>query len=117
MASVMGPDVLDTVPYRSHVLLIAEIPMSKGCELEGHPAAELDVPGEMRLLAVRLPRKGVATDVVRPAPTTPLRHDHRLIVIATREGLERLHERAGVPESAAETVSPPGMGISPHISG
>ena len=116
-ASVMGPDVLDTVPYRDHVLLIAEIPMTKGCELERRPASELNVPGQVRLLAVRLPRKGVATDVVRPAPTTPLRHDHHLIVIATREGLERLHVRAGVSDVARATPCESGMGTTPHATG
>ncbi|RPF21043.1 NAD-binding protein [Myceligenerans xiligouense] len=97
-ASVMGPDVLDTVPFRDRVLLVAEVPMHAHCELEQRPAREVDVPGEVRLLAARRRQKGFATDVYWPAPTTPLPHNHHLIVIATRTGLERLRARTAGPD-------------------
>ncbi|MBE1876819.1 NAD-binding protein [Myceligenerans pegani] len=97
-ASVMGPDVLDTVPFRDRVLLVAEVPMHARCELEHRPARDVDVPGQVRLLAVRRPEKGFTTDVFRPATTNPLQHNHHLIVIATRTGLERLRARTARPE-------------------
>ncbi|MBO0610642.1 NAD-binding protein [Myceligenerans salitolerans] len=96
-ASVMGPDVLDTVPFKDRVLLVAEVPMRAHCELEHRPAQEVDVPGEARLLAVRRPEKGFVSDVYRPAATNPLQHNHHLIVIATRSGLERLRARTAAP--------------------
>jgi Trk K+ transport system NAD-binding subunit len=100
-ASVMGPDVLDTVPFRERVLLVAEVPMHARCELEHREARDVDVPGEVRLLAVRRPEKGFVTDVFRPAPTNPLQHNHHLIVIATRTGLERLRARTAEPDPAS----------------
>ncbi|MBL0885672.1 NAD-binding protein [Myceligenerans indicum] len=98
-ASVMGPDVLDTVPFRERVLLVAEVPMHARCELEHRQAREVDIPGEVRLLAVRRPQRGFETDVFRPAATNPLQHNHHLIVIATRTGLERLRARTAGPEA------------------
>lgn len=102
-ASMMGPDVLDTVPFQDRVLLVAEVPMHARCELEQRPAREVDVPGEVRLLAVRRPQRGFATDLFRPAATNPLQHNHHLIVIATRTGLERLRARTAAPEPPEPT--------------
>ncbi|GAB3169921.1 NAD-binding protein [Myceligenerans halotolerans] len=97
-ASVMGPDVLDTVPFRDRVLLVAEVPMHARSELEYRPARDVDVPGEVRLLAVRRPERGFVTDVYQPAATNPLQHNTHLIVIATRTGLEHLRARTAAPE-------------------
>lgn len=104
-ASVMGPDILDTVPYRDRVLLIAEVPMHAHCDLEGRQARDVDVPGQVRLLTVRLSRKGRRTDVVRPVATYELRASHHLIVVATRTGLERLRARTAPPEDGTSVTS------------
>ena len=93
-ASVMGPEVLDTIPFRDRVLLVAEVPMHARSDLEGRPAVDVNRPGEVHLLAVRLPRKGFASDVVEaPSVGFVLHHNYHLIVIATRTGLERLQAR------------------------
>ncbi|WP_454857302.1 NAD-binding protein [Promicromonospora soli] len=93
-ASVMGPEVLDTVPFRDRVLLVAEVPMHAHAELESRPSVEVNVPGEVHLLALRLPRKHFGSDVVHdPSAGFPLHHNYHLIVIATRTGLERLQAR------------------------
>jgi Trk K+ transport system NAD-binding subunit len=97
-ASVMGPEVLDTVPFRDRVLLVAEVPMHARAPLEGRPAGEVNVPGEVHLLAIRLPRKGFASDIVQsPSDGFVLHHNYHLIVIATRTGLDRLQTRTAPP--------------------
>jgi Trk K+ transport system NAD-binding subunit len=93
-ASVMGPEVLDTVPFRDRVLLVAEVPMHAGAELENCRSVEVNVPGEVHLLALRLPRKHFESDIVHePSAGFRLQHNYHLIVIATRTGLERLQRR------------------------
>lgn len=93
-ASVMGPEVLDTVPFRDRVLLVAEVPMHAHAELENRPSVEVNVPGEVHLLALRLPRKHFGSDIVHdPSDGFPLHHNYHLIVIATRTGLEKLQAR------------------------
>lgn len=93
-ASVMGPEVLDTVPFRDRVLLVAEVPMHAHSELEGRRSVEVNVPGEVHLLALRLPRKQFESDIVHePSPGFELHHNYHLIVIATRTGLEKLQAR------------------------
>lgn len=97
-ASVMGPEVLDTVPFRDRVLLVAEVPMHARAQLEGRPAGEVNVPGEVHLLAIRLPRKGFASDIVQsPSDGFVLHHNYHLVVIATRTGLNRLQTRTAPP--------------------
>ncbi|GAB2469277.1 NAD-binding protein [Promicromonospora xylanilytica] len=100
-ASVTGPDVHDTVAFRDRVLLVAEVPMHAHAALERRPAREVDVPGEVRLVAVRLPHRSPGADVVlNPTPGFPLQHNYRLIVVATRSGLERLRGRTAHPQGA-----------------
>ena len=97
-ASVMGPEVLDTVPFRDRVLLVAEVPMHAKAELENKVAHDVSVPGEVHLLALRLPRKGFESDIVSdPSPGFLLHHNYHLIVIATRDGLTNLQARAAAP--------------------
>lgn len=106
-ASVTGPDVHDTVAFRDRVLLVAEVPMHAHADLEQRPAGEVDVPGEVRLVAVRLPHRGPGVDVVlNPGTAFPLQHNYRLIVVATRSGLERLRGRTANPRQAAPGEGP-----------
>lgn len=106
-ASVTGPDVHDTVAFRDRVLLIAEVPMHAHAALEQSPAREVDVPGEVRLVAIRLPHRGPGVDVVlNPMPAFPLQHNYRLIVVATRTGLERLRGRTADPRAAEPDDGP-----------
>ena len=106
-ASVMGPEVLDTVPFRDRVLLVAEVPMHRDAELEMQPAEKVNVPGEVQLLALRLPRKHFGSDLIhQPSRGFPLHHNYHLIVIATRTGLENLQARAAAP--GPETHPPRG---------
>ncbi len=81
--------------------------MHAHAELEHRPAREVDVPGEVRLVAVRLPHRGPGVDVVlNPTPAFPLQHDYRLIVVATRSGLEHLRGRTADPREARHDEDP-----------
>ena len=107
-ASVMGPEVLDTVPFRDRVLLVAELPMHAHSELENRPSIEVNVPGEVHLLALRLPRKHFGSDIVHaPSHGFPLHHNYHLIVIATRTGLENLQARTAPNDRGGQDGSEP----------
>jgi Trk K+ transport system NAD-binding subunit len=85
-AAMIGRSVLATIPVRRHVVLLAELPIGDGSELEHQTVAAVNRPGEVRVLAIR-----TAEQVLwRPAEGRPLRTTDRLIVAATRGGLSRL---------------------------
>jgi Trk K+ transport system NAD-binding subunit len=85
-AAMIGRSVLATIPVRRHVLLLAELPIGSGSELEHQTVAAVNRPGEVRVLAIR-----TAEQVLwRPAEGRPLRSTDRLIVAASRAGLSQL---------------------------
>jgi Trk K+ transport system NAD-binding subunit len=80
--------VLRTIPVGRHVLLIADLGVGAGSQLDGSPVEQVHQNGLVRVLAVQ--RAGDAA--VDWSPTGDLRlsaHD-RLFVIATRAGLSRV---------------------------
>ena len=87
-AAMMGRAVLDAIQVGRRVLLAAELPVGIGSELEGLPVAEINRPGESRLVAVRTGR-GTQTLWAPPRGRQLVRTD-RLLVVATRSGLGRL---------------------------
>ena len=87
-AAMMGRAVLDTIPVRRHVLLAAEFPVGAGSRLDGKLVSAVEVPREVRLLAVRTGR-GDQTLWSPPIGRKLVRTD-RLLVVATRSGLSRL---------------------------
>lgn len=102
-AAMMGRAVLDTIPVRRHVLLVAELPVGDGCALEDQFVTAVDEPREVRLLAVRTGR-GEQT-LWSPPHGRKLRRSDRILVVATRTGLGRLLVRTA-----------PVIGIGPRVT-
>jgi Trk K+ transport system NAD-binding subunit len=85
-AAMLGRQVIETIPVKRHVLLIAEVPVGAGSALEHKPASTVNRDHEVRLLAVRTS----ATVLWRPSGGRPLKQGERLLVITTRAGLSDL---------------------------
>jgi Trk K+ transport system NAD-binding subunit len=109
-AAMVGRAVLDTIPVRRHVLLVAELPIGAGCALEGRPVTAVDVAHEARLLAVRTGR-GDQTLWAPPHGRRLVRTD-RILVVATRRGLGRLLAQTG-PAPGRAPVRPLDVGELP----
>ena len=101
---MMGRVVLDTIPVRRHVLLVAELPIGAGSPLEGQPVTKVDEPNQAKLLAVRTGR-GAQTLWAPPHGRRLVRTD-RILVVATRTGLGHL---LAATRPAAESTRPPVM--------
>ncbi len=96
-AALMGRAVIDAIQVGRRVLLVAELPVGAGSQLEGQPVATIRRPGESRLLAVRTGRG--AQTLWGPAGGRQLARTDRILVVATRGGLGHLLTR-GAPGSA-----------------
>ncbi|MEV4760783.1 NAD-binding protein [Micromonospora sp. NPDC049559] len=95
-AAMMGREVLDTIPVGRRVLLVAELPVGAGSELEGRTCPEVSRPHRVRLIAVRT-RTGQTLWSLPPRRL--LVRTDRLLVVATRAGLADLLARtAGVAD-------------------
>ncbi|WP_179266348.1 NAD-binding protein [Asanoa hainanensis] len=90
-AALFGREVIDAIPVGRRVLLVAELPVGAGSDLEGRLCPEVDRPNEVRLVAVRTGRIGQTLWTV-PQRRRLVRTD-RLIVVATRAGLAGLLAR------------------------
>ncbi|MEV4533353.1 NAD-binding protein [Asanoa sp. NPDC049518] len=90
-AALFGREVIDAIPVGRRVLLVADIPVGAGSDLEGRLCPEVDRPTEVRLIAVRTGRIGQTLWTV-PERRRLVRTD-RLIVVATRAGLAGLLAR------------------------
>jgi Trk K+ transport system NAD-binding subunit len=94
-AAMVGREVIDTIPVGRRVLLVAELPVGPGSELEGRFCPEVSRPHEVRLIAVRT-RAGLTLWSL--PDRRPFVRGDRLLVVATRAGLAALLARtAGVP--------------------
>ncbi|MET7427012.1 NAD(P)-binding protein [Dactylosporangium sp. NPDC005555] len=98
-ASMVGSEVVDTIPVGRRVLLVAEVRVGARSQLEGSHFHEVSVPHELRLVAVQTGRPGLAEGVQtfwwpeRNRGRT-LDRGHTMVVVATRAGLVALLERA-----------------------
>jgi Trk K+ transport system NAD-binding subunit len=90
-AAMMERQVIGTIPVGRSVMLIADMPIGAGSELEGRPLREANLPGEARVLA--LGRRG------RPRFDWSLQDGYllipgdRLVVLATRSGIGHVRAR------------------------
>jgi Trk K+ transport system NAD-binding subunit len=105
-AAMTGREVLDTIPVRRRVLLVAELPVGAGCALEGAAVGALNRPHQARLLAIRTGR-GAQTLWAPPQGRKLVRTD-RLLVVATRQGLGRLLLETAPTWRASAPVPPDG---------
>ncbi|MBT8226432.1 MAG: potassium channel protein [Dactylosporangium sp.] len=97
-ATMMGRDVLGTIPIGRRVLLVAELPVGAGAQLDGLPCAEVNRSHKTRLIAVR-GRYGQT--LWNWPPRRALVRTERVLVVATRAGLVDLLART------AATLDPP----------
>jgi Trk K+ transport system NAD-binding subunit len=86
-AALMGREVLGTLSVYRHVVLIAEFVAEEGSDLVGRTLHEIEVPGEVRVIAVRS-RK--ARDYLwRPDHGRHISVGDTYVLLATRAGLGR----------------------------
>ncbi|MFI5906532.1 potassium channel family protein [Dactylosporangium sp. NPDC051541] len=103
-ASMVGSEVIDTIPVGRRVLLVAEVPVGAGSQLEGTYFRGVSTPGLARLVAVQTGRTGLGVGVQTFwAPEQnrwrTLDRTHTMVVVATRAGLVALLERAAGVEN------------------
>jgi Trk K+ transport system NAD-binding subunit len=93
--AMLEHQVQRTIPVGRHVLLIAEVPIEAGSELDGRPVQEVHEAGQARLIALgHHEMSGVDWEPHSGYLLAP--HD-RVIVIATRAGLGRVLARSTRP--------------------
>ncbi|GAA4621038.1 hypothetical protein GCM10023196_007340 [Actinoallomurus vinaceus] len=89
--------IIGVVPVGRTVLLVAEIVIAASSVIEGRPLAEVNVPGDMTVLAVAY-ESGQGFDWTWSADHVVERGD-RIVVIATRAGFSRLRADSAGPSS------------------
>jgi voltage-gated potassium channel Kch len=104
-AAMLEREVIGTVPVGRRVLLIAEVPVCAGSELDGATLADTGQAQEARVIALMIDhRRTVLWDL---SPQRRLAADDVLFVVTTRGGLAQLLLRAGPPGTLADPSSPP----------
>lgn len=99
-ASMVGSEVIDTIPVGRRVLLVAEVRVGARSQLEDRHFYEVNVANEIKLVAVQTGRSGFV-GVGEQTFWHPERNRgrtldraHTMVVVATRAGLVALLERA-----------------------
>ncbi|NUR71919.1 MAG: TrkA family potassium uptake protein [Hamadaea sp.] len=90
--ALMDREVIGTIPVERRVLLIAEVVVASGSDLDGGRIADADDPGALRVIAVN--EFGEPRPLWRPAPARRMRTNDRLTVVGTRAGLSALVRRS-----------------------
>ena len=90
-AALMGREVLGTLSVFRHVLLIAELRADEGTGLAGMNQHDIEDPGGVRVIAVRLARRPEDHLWNFADRTRRLLPGDRVVVAATRSGLARLN--------------------------
>ncbi|MFE2728544.1 NAD-binding protein [Kitasatospora sp. NPDC059327] len=93
-AALMGREVLGTLSVFRHVLLIAELRAEEGGALVGMNRHDLEDPGGVRVLAVRLAERPHLYTWNYADRTRRLGAGDRIVVAASRSGLARLNTTA-----------------------
>ncbi|GAA2747682.1 NAD-binding protein [Kitasatospora cinereorecta] len=89
-AALMGREVLGTLSVYRHVLLIAELAADEGSGLIGQDIGDIEGPGGVRVIAVRLARLPGEYLWNYADRARRLAAGDRVVVAATRAGLARL---------------------------
>ncbi|MGQ5262382.1 NAD-binding protein [Micromonospora sp. ZYX-F-536] len=109
-AAMMGREVIDTISVGRRVLLVAELPVGAGSEVEGSTCPQISRPREARVIAMRTGRVG---QTIWSLPQRrPLVRTDRLLVVATRAGLAALLARTA-PSSDPPPMSAGTVGGTP----
>ncbi len=94
-AAMMDRDVLATVPIGRRVLLIAEVSVGPGADLDGVTVASVNAPGKVSVIALHAhlePRPRW-----KPPGQQVISARDRLVVVATRAGLAETVDRSSNP--------------------
>jgi Trk K+ transport system NAD-binding subunit len=83
-AALMERSVIAAVPVGRRVLLIAEVRLSAGCELDGSTVSVIDRPGRCRVFGVA---GGHVDATTLPDPSRELHAGDVILIAATRAGL------------------------------
>lgn len=84
-AALMGREVQGTLSVHRHVVLISEFVAEEGSELVGRTLRDIEVPGEIRVIAVRSP---TARDYLwRPDHGRHIGPGDKYVLLTTRAGL------------------------------
>lgn len=89
--ALMDRDVIGTISVERRVLLVAEVFVTPGSPLEGSTIAAVDEPGSVRVIAVT--EFGEPRPLWRPPMVRRVRARDKLILVASRDGLSRLHHQ------------------------
>ncbi len=103
-AAMMERQVIGTIPVGRRVMLIADVPIAQGSELEGRPIRDAHQPGEARVLAVG--RRGGPHFDWEPQDGYMLVRGDRLIFLATRAGIGRVRARSIRPAEKTPVSRP-----------
>jgi Trk K+ transport system NAD-binding subunit len=87
-AALLGQPILDVIPVRRRVLLVCEVGIPDGCDLDGQPVGTLYRPHQVRLLGIRTGR-GRQT-IWSPPRARQLQRSDRVLAVCTRTGLSWL---------------------------
>jgi Trk K+ transport system NAD-binding subunit len=90
--AMLEHQVLRTIPVGRHVLLIADVPVDPGSQLDGLPLGHVHDMGQARVIAIR--RRGTEEMDWKPHQGYLLAVGDRVIVLATRAGLGRVLARS-----------------------
>jgi Trk K+ transport system NAD-binding subunit len=90
-AAMLEHQVLRTIPVGRHVLLIADIRVDAGSDLDGRPVEDVHQAGQVRMIAHRRP--GADQLDWSPSPRLVLSPQDQIYVLATRAGLSRVIAR------------------------
>jgi Trk K+ transport system NAD-binding subunit len=101
-AAMMERDVVATIPIDRHVLLVAEVSVAAGSELDGASVGEATRPHGVRVFALR--QFGEPRAMWTPPAAFQIHPGDRLTVVARRAGLNWLLARAAAPDDDEPAV-------------
>jgi Trk K+ transport system NAD-binding subunit len=96
-AAMSGRQVLSTIPVGRRVLLIAEVPIQPGSELDGVANHTVNTPRQVQVIAIH--RHSTGTFQLPAPPNYVLVTGDRLVIVATRSGLGRVLNRSVAPSA------------------
>lgn len=89
-AALMGREVLGTLSVYRYVLLVAELAADEGSGLVGRNLHDIEEPGGVRVIGVRLARRPADLQWNYADRARRLVAGDRIVVVATRSGLARI---------------------------
>ncbi len=111
-AAMLRREVLGTISVGRRILLIAEVPIQPGSELDGEVGESVNAPHQAQVIAIQ--RHATDTLELPAPPNHRLTGGDRLIVLATRAGLGRVLIRSLATELWRQLDEP---GTAPATTG